>query len=74
MRSALEVCNVCPVQMECLNYALNHNLNHGIWGGASERERVRIRRGRKALADLGLDENGLRLAQTPGETAESAHG
>lgn len=73
-RAAIETCNTCPVQMECLDYAIKHHLDHGIWGGTSERERVRIRRGRKALRDLGLDENGLRLAESPDTPAESAHG
>ncbi len=73
-REALEACNTCPVQMECLDYAITHHLDHGIWGGTSERERVRIRRGRKALADMGLDKNGLRLAESPCDPAESAHG
>lgn len=73
-RPAVEACNSCPVQMDCLDYALAHNLDHGIWGGTSERERRRIRKGRNALRDLGLDNNGLRLAQEPTGPPHSAHG
>lgn len=40
-------CRQCPVQMECLEYALEHRIDHGVWGGASERERRRILRGRR---------------------------
>lgn len=43
---AKAICNACDVQAECLAYALNNGENHGIWGGMSERERRRIRRGR----------------------------
>lgn len=33
----------CPVKNECLEFALNHPVRlHGIWGGASERERRAI--------------------------------
>ena len=37
------VCIGCPVQRECLEYALD-NGEYGVWGGTSERERRRIRR------------------------------
>lgn len=37
-------CRVCPVQRECLEYALRNGEKHGIWGGKSERERRRLRR------------------------------
>jgi len=39
-------CRVCPVQDECLDHALAVPEKVGIWGGLSERERRRIRRGR----------------------------
>lgn len=41
------VCTGCPVRAECLEYALRHRIEHGVWGGASERERRRILRRRK---------------------------
>ncbi|MEC7667035.1 MAG: WhiB family transcriptional regulator [Actinomycetota bacterium] len=31
----------------CLQYALEFRIEHGVWGGASERERRRILRRRK---------------------------
>lgn len=40
----LQVCAVCPVQAECLDYALTHDERHGVWGGTSERQRDRLRR------------------------------
>jgi WhiB family redox-sensing transcriptional regulator len=47
---ARKVCATCPVQMECLEYALRYRIEHGVWGGASERERRRILRSRRAAA------------------------
>lgn len=45
---ARRYCATCPVRMECLEYALEHHIDHGVWGGASERERRRIARSRRA--------------------------
>lgn len=43
---ARKICNECPVEVECRDYALE-NLEYGVWGGTSERQRVKIRRSRK---------------------------
>lgn len=40
---AKEICQTCPVQDECLQYALEHRIEHGVWGGTSARERRRMR-------------------------------
>lgn len=48
--AAKRVCAGCPVRVECLEYALETGIHHGIWGGLSERERRRIRRRRRAAA------------------------
>jgi WhiB family redox-sensing transcriptional regulator len=47
---ARKVCAGCPVQAECLEYALQYRIEHGVWGGASERERRRILRSRRTGA------------------------
>ncbi len=44
---ARKICGQCPVQTECLEYALTYRIDHGVWGGASERERRRILRRRR---------------------------
>lgn len=44
----IRICHQCPVEDDCLEYALATSQDHGVWGGTSERERVRIRRGRAA--------------------------
>ena len=47
---AKRICADCPVLESCLEYALFHNIEHGVWGGASERARGRIARDRRSLA------------------------
>lgn len=47
---AKEVCAGCPVQGECLEYALALGIKWGVWGGTSEYERREIRRRRNAAA------------------------
>jgi WhiB family redox-sensing transcriptional regulator len=47
---ARRICAECPVQHECLEYALLYRIEHGVWGGASERERRRILRSRRLEA------------------------
>lgn len=44
---ARRVCATCPVKEPCLEYALTHRIEHGVWGGCSERERRRILRRRR---------------------------
>ncbi len=44
---ARRVCAGCPVKELCLEYALAQRIDHGVWGGASERERRRIARRRR---------------------------
>jgi WhiB family transcriptional regulator, redox-sensing transcriptional regulator len=43
-RAAKRVCHTCPVQAECLSYALANDERFGIWGGLSERERRQLKR------------------------------
>jgi WhiB family redox-sensing transcriptional regulator len=44
---ARRICADCPVKEPCLEYALYNRIEHGVWGGASERERRRIARRRR---------------------------
>ena len=43
---AKRVCTDCPVKDRCLEYALENRIDHGVWGGTSERERRRILKAR----------------------------
>ena len=47
---ARQLCATCPVKEPCLEYALRNKIDHGVWGGASERERRRIARRRRREA------------------------
>jgi len=41
-QSAARICVNCPVVNDCLEYALDNEIYNGVWGGKSERERMRI--------------------------------
>jgi WhiB family transcriptional regulator, redox-sensing transcriptional regulator len=50
-RDAKQVCGSaempsCPVREQCLEYALTHNMQDGIWGGMAPRERKNYKRAR----------------------------
>jgi WhiB family redox-sensing transcriptional regulator len=47
--SAKVICATCPVRTECLEAALIRREKFGVWGGASEAERRRMIRQRRAL-------------------------
>jgi WhiB family redox-sensing transcriptional regulator len=47
-RDAKKICTSCEVRAQCLEYALLNDERFGIWGGLSERERRKLRRGRTA--------------------------
>jgi WhiB family redox-sensing transcriptional regulator len=58
---ARRICKGCPVGERCLEYALENRIDHGVWGGCSERERRRILKRRREDAP----EPTLRLASDP---------
>lgn len=41
---AQAVCRSCPVAAECLEYALRHRVDDGVWGGLDNLERRRLLR------------------------------
>lgn len=51
--AARSVCNTCPVKVDCLEFALEVDDRHGMWGGLSpqEREKVRKQRGLHRVSD-----------------------
>ena len=49
-KEAKKVCGMCPVQAQCLEYALDLGVRDGIYGGKSERERRALLRERKEKA------------------------
>lgn len=44
---AKAICARCPVKADCLDYALRHREEHGIWGGTTDWERRRMRSSRR---------------------------
>jgi WhiB family redox-sensing transcriptional regulator len=52
---AKRICAECTETEACLEYALAEHIDHGVWGGASERQRRRImkaRGGRRAARSV----------------------
>lgn len=48
---ALDACSICFVRKQCLQYALDNDIEHGIWGGKTESQRKRMKRRKtKAVA------------------------
>lgn len=47
-KNARRFCGDCPVQQQCLQYALRHNLTDGVWGGKTPNERKAIRKKERA--------------------------
>jgi WhiB family transcriptional regulator, redox-sensing transcriptional regulator len=43
---AKQVCKACPVRTECLAEALDNEIEWGVWGGMTERERRAVLRKR----------------------------
>ena len=44
------VCRACPVRTECLSDALDNQVEFGVWGGMTERERRALLRRRPEVA------------------------
>lgn len=47
IEAARLICHSCPVQQDCLDWALDEGIEHGIYGGATEEERKKLGRRRK---------------------------
>lgn len=45
--AARKICETCVVKDPCLEFALENRIEHGVWGGTSERERRRILKRRR---------------------------
>lgn len=41
---AKSICARCTVRLECLAEAMEHKIDHGIWGGLSVKERRALRK------------------------------
>ena len=69
-RKAKNVCASCPAMAACLQYAIDNDERHGIWGGFTERERVQLDRSRandsptirRRFYDSGMNDGGIARA------------
>ncbi len=52
--AARKICATCPVIEPCKEYALANRIDHGVWGGCSERERRRILKRRRQETAVSL--------------------
>lgn len=43
---ARRICRACEVRPECLDYALEHDEQWGVWAGTTRDERLRLKRQR----------------------------
>lgn len=41
---AREICDGCPVRVQCARFALAIGEEHGFWGGMTDRERIKVLR------------------------------
>lgn len=46
-KPAQRICRTCPVAADCLNHALQHGHDDGIWGGLTSEQRRRIHQRRR---------------------------
>ena len=44
---AKAICRICPVRMDCLEYAIGIRESYGVWGGLNESERRALIRDRE---------------------------
>lgn len=49
-RPAKRICGRCPVKQSCLDYAVEHQISYGVWGGLAPRQRLALRAGKGAVA------------------------
>ncbi|MET8472764.1 WhiB family transcriptional regulator [Streptomyces sp. NPDC006422] len=47
--SAKRICSGCVIKTECLAHALDQRIQHGVWGGMTERERRALLRRRPTV-------------------------
>ena len=49
-RPALRICQRCRVKEDCLRYAVENEIDFGVWGGLTERQRRAYQRGHRVTA------------------------
>ena len=62
---AKQVCAACPVRTECLAEALDNQIEWGVWGGMTERERRALLRRRPGSSWRSILETARTKVETP---------
>ena len=73
-KEAKRVCLGCEVRTECLTYALEHDERFGVWGGLSERERRKVKRGDLSAIEKLAHPKPLRACEQCGKTLYERRG
>lgn len=72
--AARAVCHTCPVEKQCLEYALEKKERFGVWGGTSERERRKLQRQRRAEAERAAKAQAKRGKRQPASVPRRSQG
>src|SRR6201989_1416067 len=67
---AKQVCRHCPVRTECLAEALDNNIEWGVWGGMTERERRALLRRRPNVTSWRQLLQAARVAHVEADAAD----
>ena len=51
-KRAVAFCNSCPVKTPCAQYAIDNNINYGVFGGLSIRSRTKLKREQKLTLNI----------------------
>jgi WhiB family redox-sensing transcriptional regulator len=68
------ICTQCPVRRDCLDFALTHNEDEGVWGGYSSRQRRRLKRGEIVELAVRAEPREPLVCVGCGEEFEASHG
>jgi WhiB family redox-sensing transcriptional regulator len=79
-RKAAVICRHCPVVAECLAYALGNQMEFGVWGGLTERQRRVLLKQHPEVAEFfaaqrsptGVDQRTGRRKALPGQPIRAA--
>jgi WhiB family redox-sensing transcriptional regulator len=51
-KKAKIICKECPVQLECLSYAMDNKIEDGVWGGSTPKQRIKWRQKKMSAEDI----------------------
>jgi WhiB family redox-sensing transcriptional regulator len=69
-RKAAAICRHCPVVAECLAYALGNQMEFGVWGGMTERQRQALLKQQPEAAKFFAAQRGQTRADHGGPQAQ----